>query len=131
VRAGRATPAWRACWWIEGADSGGWTPLIVASQEGHISVVHLLLGHRSARGTINRRNHAGKTALGWACHYGHWKVARALLKSGANPTIADVDGTTPMAIAKRRPEDHVISSNGRRRCVAVLEVSLYLLLCPT
>jgi ankyrin repeat protein len=34
---------------------------------------------------------------------GRGGVVRALLESGADPTIADKDGTTPMAIAKQDP----------------------------
>jgi ankyrin repeat protein len=34
---------------------------------------------------------------------GRGGVVRALLESGADPTIADNDGTTPMAIAKQDP----------------------------
>jgi hypothetical protein len=55
---------------------------------------------------------------------------QALLESGADPTIADNDGTTPMAIAKQDPDDDDIecgaSAEGRRECVAALKVSF----CP-
>jgi hypothetical protein len=67
---------------------------------------------------------------------------RALLENGADPTIANHDnddGTTPMAVAKEVPQqdedtpgDERISAEGRRECVAVLEVrplSVFLSFC--
>jgi ankyrin repeat protein len=68
---------------------GGWTPLVEASFRGHLEVVRSLLGHSSGRATLNYRDPYGKTALWVACDYGRGGVARALLESGAIPTIAD------------------------------------------
>jgi ankyrin repeat protein len=84
----------------------------------------VLLGHHRAKSAINNRDDEGKTALWCACYWGHGGVARALLPSGADPTIAArSDGTTPMAIAKQEPHRGDISAEGRRECVAELEVS--------
>jgi ankyrin repeat protein len=109
------------------AGEGGWTPLIAASSRGHLEVVRLLLGHLSAKATLNHGDCNGKTALWQACSMGHGAVARALLESGADPTIAHSDGTTPMAIAKQPPPiphdpQSFISAAGRLECVAALEV---------
>jgi uncharacterized protein len=114
------------------ADRWRTTPVMLASSRGHLEVVRLLLGHPSARTTINHRNHEGKTALWGACYWGRGEVAKALLESGADPTIAHHDDTTPMAIAKQNPPPNrdEISSEGRRECVAALEVRLYLLPSP-
>jgi ankyrin repeat protein len=106
------------------ASAQGWIPLTRAAVKGHLEVVRLLLAHPRARVTINRRDDNGQTALWWACFWGRGGVAKALLESGADPTIADDDGTTPMVIAKRDPPPHIddISAEGRRECVAALEV---------
>jgi ankyrin repeat protein len=85
----------------------------------------VLLGHPSARATINFRDNDGETALWAACQMGRGGVVRALLENGADPTIAHNDGTTPMAIAKQG-HTSVISVEGRRECVAALEVRLAL-----
>jgi hypothetical protein len=94
--------------------------------------VRLLLGHRwaIAKATINQGNQAGRTALCCACYRGRGGVVRALLESGADPTIPTNNGSTPMAIAKWDPpdDDDDISAEGRRECVAELEVRLYRLL---
>jgi ankyrin repeat protein len=103
------------------ATHAGSTPLIIASLDGHLEVVHLLLGHPSAKADINRRDDQGRIALWWACDKGRGGVVRALLESGADPTIAITNGSTPMAIAKQHPPAY-ISAEGRRECVAALEV---------
>jgi hypothetical protein len=63
-------------------------------------------------------------------------VARALLESGADLTIANDHGTTPMAIAKQDPPpphlnhpQNSVSAEGRRDCVAALEVRPLILPC--
>jgi uncharacterized protein len=102
------------------------TPLMEASRRGHLEVVRSLLEHPSAETTINKHD-GGATALWHACCTGRGAVVRALLEGGADPTIASNDGTTPMAIAKQVPPDFlsiIISAEGRRECVAALEVRL-------
>jgi uncharacterized protein len=108
----------------------GMTPLMAASHEGHLEVVRLLLGHHSAKAAINRHSENGQTALWRACCMGRGGVARALLESGADPTLADRNGISPMIIAREAPPppdpdnpDLSVSPEGRRECVAVLEAS--------
>jgi uncharacterized protein len=105
------------------ADQWGTIPLITASSQGHLEVVRSLLGRPSGKATLNHRSRRGETALWQACMYGRGGVVRALLESGADPTIASDNGDTPMAVAKL---DGVIpkgaTAEGRRECVAALEV---------
>jgi hypothetical protein len=107
------------------ATDRGSTPLIAASRNDDPEVVRVLLDHPSAKATIDRRDDAGETALWLACYCGRGGVVRALLESGADPTIANNEGTTPMAVAKQlRPfllrleEDH----GCRWECEAALKV---------
>jgi ankyrin repeat protein len=60
----------------------------------------------------------------WACYMGRGEVVRALLESGADPKVAHNEGTTPVAIAKGDRPFSSISAEGRRECVAALEVRL-------
>jgi ankyrin repeat protein len=112
------------------ANREGWTPLMIASWKPHLEVVRLLLCHPKGKVTPNHRDDTGGTGSWHACYWGHGMVARALLQSGADPTIANNDGITPMATATQ-PPDHGgrISVEGRRECVAALEVRLYLFIC--
>jgi hypothetical protein len=104
------------------ADNEGSTPLMSASLHGHLEVVRSLLGHPGAKAALNERDDNGWTALWAACFYGRGGVVRALLESGADPTIPRNDGITPTAIAKQDSDAGYISVEGRRECVAALEV---------
>jgi ankyrin repeat protein len=119
------------------ATDWGSTPLMAGALWGNLEVVRFLLGHPSTKTIINRRDEDGHTALWWASCMGGGGAVRALLESGADPTIADNDGASPMTIAKERsagddPDDISADAEGRRECVAALEVSFYLsLVCPS
>jgi hypothetical protein len=105
------------------------TPLMSASEHGCPEILDLLLGHPGAKSTINYRGYSGGTALWAACNNGQGGAVRALLKSGADPTIANSSGITPMAIAMQ-PDSSARNAEGRRACVAALEVSCPHLLSP-
>jgi hypothetical protein len=97
--------------------------LIAASSEGHLEVVRLLLGSPNGQVSINHRDQFDRTALWKACRGGRGGVVRALLDKGADPTISRRGGTTPMAAAKEPPLPRGVTVEGRRECVAALEVS--------
>ena len=73
-------------------DDDGWTPLINASQEGHLKMVQMLLKHGIYPNTPNSKN--GITALIQASRNGHHGTAELLLINGADPNIQDNDGRT-------------------------------------
>jgi ankyrin repeat protein len=140
----RQTAVWLACYYgrldvtrllVErgadptGAGYTGSTPLMMASARGHLEVVRFLLALPSAKISIKHRDISGQTALWCACQTGRGGVVRALLESGADPTIPSNNGTTPMAIAKQ-PHPVAIHAEGRRECVAALEVRLGLPAAP-
>jgi ankyrin repeat protein len=100
-----------------------WTPLMVASVKGHLEVVRWLLGHPGAGATINQQAEEGGTVPWWACLYARGVVVRALLESGADPTIASNNGLTPVAVAKLSGAYREgITAEGRRECAEALEV---------
>jgi uncharacterized protein len=103
------------------ATTWGWTPLMIASSKGYLEIVRSLLDHPSAKATINQRGCLGETALWGACAWGKGGAARALLESGADPTIATINGKTPTAVA-RRSGFWASCAEDRRECLAALEV---------
>jgi len=70
------------------------SPLMAASDGGHLEIVELLLA-RGAR-LNDRADFNGKTALHFAVEKGYLDIAGALLHAGANKEITDVDGFTPL-----------------------------------
>lgn len=78
----------------------------------HMGVLRLLLD--DGRVPVDARDTEGKTALYWACFQGHTDRARLLLvEGGADHTIADNDGLTPMAVAHNKR---------RQGCIRLLQV---------
>ena len=66
------------------ANNDGWTPLMVASQNGHSDVVELLLKWYVL---INTQNKEGVTAIYSACQNGHSSIVSTLLNNGADPNL--------------------------------------------
>lgn len=82
----------------------GGTALIPACHYGHVETVRELLNTRI---DVDHINNLGWTALLEAVILGdggpaHIEIVRMLVRSGANMQIADRDGVTPLAHARRR-----------------------------
>jgi ankyrin repeat protein len=82
----------------------GGTALIPAAHHGHPEAVRILLGTAIDKDHVNK---LGWTALLEAVILGdggatHTEIVRLLVEAGANVNLADRDGVTPLAHAKRR-----------------------------
>jgi len=82
----------------------GGTALIPAAHHGHPQAVRILLSTAIDKDHVNK---LGWTALLEAVILGdggptHTGIVRLLVEAGANPNLADRDGVTPLAHAKRR-----------------------------
>ncbi|XP_075712484.1 ankyrin repeat and KH domain-containing protein 1 isoform X2 [Rhinoderma darwinii] len=74
------------------------TPLMEASQEGHLELVKYLL---SAGANVHASTATGDAALTYACENGHTDVAEALLQAGADLEHESEGGRTPLMKAAR------------------------------
>ncbi len=86
----------------------GGVAIIPASERGHVEIVRYLLEETEI--DVNHVNRLGWTALMEAVVLSdggprHQEIVRLLLAHGANPTIADFDGVTPLTHARNRGFD--------------------------
>lgn len=78
-------------------DINGFTPLHVAAQEGHNTVIMLLCQQPSIN--IEARNRDGTTPYILASQDGRVEVIKILTKFGANPNHSTIQGWTPLHFA--------------------------------
>ena len=72
-------------------------PLHIAAMLGDVYEVEVLLQNGAL---IDARGEKSMTPLNYAAMKNHEDVARALVRKGANPNLADTDGRKPSAWAK-------------------------------
>jgi ankyrin repeat protein len=89
-------------------DKNGRTALMLASAEGHLSVVELLL---SKGAPVTCADREGLTALSWACLRGHLHCTQLLLERGSDIDHEDKIKRTPL---------HLASCNGHEQVVQCL-----------
>ena len=103
----------------------GDTPLHIASENGHVRCVELLL---AAGANVARMSQRGISPLLLSCQRGRNDCVAVLLKARAPPDQANASGLTPLFIAcdrgnpeaVRRRAPSTCSSNARRRHALVL-----------
>jgi ankyrin repeat protein len=83
---------------VNAKNDSNWTPLHMASQEGHLDVVGLLLDRG---GDVNIQNEVGETALHLAVYYGHLDVVKVLHDHGADVQIENRRGETPRTMKSK------------------------------
>lgn len=77
-----------------------------AAQQGELATVKTLIAQRvnvNASGPGSQ-----KTALHWAAKYKHYKIVDVLLNAGADQSLKDKEGFTPLAIAEKIKENDAI-----------------------
>ena len=105
------------------ADAGtsrlGWKPLMAAAKAGDVAIVEMLI---DAGARVDQTYHNGKTPLYCAAEWGRLDAARALLRRGADVTVAADRLHTDHAATSRRgitPYD-VARANGHGALAEVL-----------
>jgi hypothetical protein len=71
----------------------GFTPFMMAVQNGHASIAHLLVQHGAKATSTDSEGH---TALHWAAYAGRERLVSYLLTMGLSPLLKDNMGRTPM-----------------------------------
>ena len=77
-------------------NSFGWTPLFVASVDGHLSVVELLI---AAGADLEKPDTSGWTAKEHAALRGHMSIANALAEVTTAPSGSDSDASAPSSLS--------------------------------
>lgn len=75
------------------------TPLLLASQCGHVGAINALVYHRKVN--LERRDETGRTSLVWAAANGHYDAVVALIAAGANVDTQDARGWTAIMFCAR------------------------------
>jgi hypothetical protein len=83
----------------------GWTPLLWASDEGHMEVVQWLVRQGAV---VDKGDLLGRTPLWWASWHGRTPVVRLLVESGADPTAVDAYRTCPLTTASAKGQIDVV-----------------------
>lgn len=79
---------------IECHDPKGNTPLHMAAQEGHTSIIELLIKQGADKHAKSK--FVGNTALNKAAAYGHLNCVQALVRAGADVNLTDNNGRTAL-----------------------------------
>ena len=74
------------------------TVLMICSLSGHAEGVKKLLQDSTVKSSINVSNDRGETALFLAASQGNAGIVSLLLEAGADPTIPDKEGETPLQV---------------------------------
>jgi ankyrin repeat protein len=77
-------------------ESGGWPPIVAATENGNEAMVQLLLSHGAE---VNGRGSDGGTALFSAVKNGFVTICHTLLAHGADLNAKDNNGATPLEMA--------------------------------
>ena len=89
------------------------TPLLIASLQGHLGVVNVLIG---AGANVNHVENEGWSSLILASDKGHVQVVRALLAAGANVNHANNYGSTAVNRASRFGHTEVVQTLIKAGC---------------
>lgn len=79
-------------------DREGMTPLLRAASHGRLAVVRLLFQHMGREG-LDHRDEQGQTIMHHAAYIRHPGLVAFLLSEGADATVRDGNGMTPLMVA--------------------------------
>ncbi len=101
-------------------DSGGVTLLQLAAQAEYWEILTLLLETRPAPDLLNKGDSEGRTPLHEAALVGKTDIVRQLLDAGAQRSVKDRDGWTPLAYVEQKIRKEP-NNQGLRACAELLK----------
>jgi hypothetical protein len=84
----------------------GWTPLHVAAQEGHETVVEILLKNGADTASVTKED--GYTPLNLAAYNGHGAIVDVILNAGADKNAISKGGFTPLHMAAQECHEAIV-----------------------
>lgn len=75
------------------------SPLWIAATNGHFRAVQILLDTRVV--DVNSQSISGRPPLFWAAAHGYQNIIELLIQFRVDTTLVDVDGNSPLSIAKQ------------------------------
>lgn len=82
------------------------SPAFYAARHGHWSVLFYLI--KKFNINLDKQYESGKTLILAACEGCHPEIVRDLVELKANPSIADIDGSTPISVAVNKDQPLII-----------------------
>lgn len=89
---------------------------MIASRDGNLKMVELLLNHSQFDITVDLQDDKGKTVLHHCCENGHPAITELLVGKGADLRIKDKEGKTALDVSKKG------KGQGHEECVRLLKV---------
>jgi len=84
--------------YVEYKSKLGDSPLHLASINGHLEIMKLLIFHGA---DVNSKNNSGNTPLIWASKFGYLNIVKLLIDNNAHVNSKNNYGNTPLIIAKK------------------------------
>lgn len=85
----------------------GMTPLQMGAIQGNVKIFEMLIGDRYV--DLNSKDRFGNTLLYKATEFGHCALVRFLVNQGANPSLTNNEGKTPLMMVATKNEESSIA----------------------
>jgi ankyrin repeat protein len=92
--------------YVEYKSKLGDSPLHLASIEGYLEIMKLLIFHGA---DVNSKNDSGNTPLIWASKFGYLEIVKLLIDNNADVISKNKDGKTPLIIAKKNERFDIVN----------------------
>ena len=94
---------------IKTRNSQSQSALHLSAANGHLNIVEFLVKYLTPK-DINAMTEEGSTPLHWAALNGHFTVVEKLLEAGADATIRNAAGRSPVTLAEQQSHLDVVQA---------------------